>query len=181
MRRFLCPIMILLALLLSISCAGATEGNENEEILSPLSMDASIDPSYGVGTSNTAIFSGIVQKLPYGTHYVYWRPGQYDYRLAYAEGLTLSGAYFTADTVTVVSYRTSNGYNSQATFQVSQESGFTLQAGSYLVYSDLGSYPQLYSREGVDYAKTACVILCSFGLFYLFGHLWSSVRQRRSD
>lgn len=181
MRRFLCPMMILLALLLSVSGALAAEVPEDEEILLPLSMDAAIDSGYGVGTSYTAIFSGIAQKLPYGSHYVYWRSGQYDYHLAYGSDLALSGTTFTADSVTVVSYRISNGYNTQASFLVTEESGFTLQAGSYLVYSDLGSYPQLYSREVADYAKTACVILCSFGLFYLFRALWACVGQRGSD
>ena len=173
--------MALLVLMLTVSFAAAAGEGNDEEILSPLGLAASIDPGYGVGTSNTAIFSGIAQKLPYGCHYVYWRSGQYVYSLAYSEALALSGSRFSADTVTVVSYQTSSGYNSQATFTVSEESDFTLSAGNYLVWSDLGSYPQLYSREGVDYAKTACIILCSFGLYYLFHHLWADIRQRYLD
>lgn len=133
---------------------------------------AAITSNYGVGTSNINIFGPVASKLPYGVHYVYWRDGQYTYRLAYGDDLVLSGSRFTAPEVTVVTYQTNTGTSTQAYFTSVYESNFSLSAGSYLVWSDLGDYPTLYEREVRDYAETACIILCSFGVFYLMRRIW---------
>lgn len=140
---------------------------------------AQIDADYGVGTSNINLFGPIASKLPYGTHYVYWREGQYVYCLAHSDTMELNGSRFTADQATIVRYTTYSGYGgAQANLTSSTERNFSLDAGNYLVWSDLGDYPTLYERGAVDYAQTACVILCSFALYYLFHHLWSDIRQR---
>lgn len=140
---------------------------------------AQIDSDYGVGTSNINLFGPIASKLPYGTHYVYWREGQYVYSLAYSDTMELNGSRFSADQVTIVSYTTYAGYGgAQANLTSESERNFSLDAGNYLVWSDLGDYPTLYERGAVDYAKTTCIILCSFALYYLFHHLWSDIRQR---
>ena len=139
---------------------------------------ASITPSYGVGTSYNSLFSGVVSGLPYGVHYVYYRDGRYDWCLAYSSELVLSGSVFTAPSVTLVTYNTDANYQDQPTYAVSTESDFRLSAGDYLVYSDLGSYPDLYSREGDFYAQLISFILCSFGLFYLFLRLRNAVGRR---
>lgn len=139
---------------------------------------ASITPSYGVGTSYNSLFSGVVSGLPYGVHYVYYRDGRYDWCLAYSGDLVLSGGVFTAPSVTMVTYNTDTDYRDQPSYSVSTESDFRLSAGDYLVYSDLGSYPDLYSREGDFYAQLISFILCSFGLFYLFLRLRNAVGRR---
>lgn len=139
---------------------------------------ASITPSYGVGTSYNSLFSGVVSGLPYGVHYVYYRDGRYDWCLAYSSELVLSGSVFTAPSVTLVTYNTDTNYRDQPTYAVSTESDFRLSAGDYLVYSDLGSYPDLYSRVGDFYAQLISFILCSFGLFYLFLRLRNAVGRR---
>lgn len=139
---------------------------------------ASITPSYGVGTSYNSLFSGVVSGLPYGVHYVYYRDGRYDWCLAYSGDLALSGSVFTAPSVTMVTYNTDTDYQDQPSYSVSTESDFRLSAGDYLVYSDLGSYPDLYSREGDFYAQLISFILCSFGLFYLFLRLRNAVGRR---
>ena len=139
---------------------------------------ANITPSYGVGTSYNSLFSGVVSGLPYGVHYVYYRDGRYDWCLAYSGDLALSGSVFTAPSVTMVTYNTDTDYQDQPSYSVSTESDFRLSAGDYLVYSDLGSYPDLYSREGDFYAQLISFILCSFGLFYLFLRLRNAVGRR---
>lgn len=166
---------------MSFSSSYAAENevyNGEQEVLDGIEPYASIAEDYGVGTSNTAIFGPVASKLPYGTNYVYWRNSQYQYCFAYSADLQLSGTTFSAPDAVVVTYTTSTGYNSQATFTTASESNFILNAGNYLVWSDLGDYPILYERGEVDYAKTACIILCSFGLYYLFHHMWADIRQR---
>lgn len=139
----------------------------------------SISGNYGVGTSNVAIFEGVVSKLPYGVHYVYWRDGQYAYHLAYGRELTLTGNRFSAPQVQMVTYSTYYGGGGQASFTSSTDNNFSLNAGNYLVWSDLGDYPQLETGKGMrDYAKAACVGLAVFGLYHLFRSFSRSIRGR---
>ena len=37
---------------------------------------------YNLGTTNLTIFSGLVEKVPFGKHYVYWRDSEYRYCFA---------------------------------------------------------------------------------------------------
>ena len=171
-------IMILTAVLLVLPASADEEGGDALADDPGVSVLAGIDSEYGVGTSNTAIFAGVVSKLDYGQHYVYWREGQYLYCLAYSTSLSLAGSRFTADSVQVVQYRSYSGYQSQATFSTYTDSNFSLDAGNYLVWSDLGDYPELYERGAQDYAQLACVILASFGLYYLFSQLWQCLGRR---
>lgn len=202
LRRALC--LTILAVVLSVWAVAAEEqlpadeeaAIETEAPVEPLDViemevqDASGDvvrvavpyvsilPSYGVGTSYNSLFSGVVSGLPYGVHYVYYRAGRYDWCLAYSSELELSGSTFTSPSVTLVTYDTESDYQDQPTYVVSTESDFSLSAGNYLVYSDLGSYPDLYSREGDHYAQLISFILCSFGLFYLMVRLRRAVGLR---
>lgn len=157
------------------------EGVSDGDVVTVVVPYASISSSYGIGTSNISIFGPIASKLPYGVHYVYYREGQYDYCLAYSSDLVYENGRFTADSATVVTYSTYTSGGGQAHFTVSEERNFSLSPGNYLVWSDLGDYPTLYERGGEDYAKTACVILASFGIYYLFERLWHSIRQRYFD
>lgn len=141
----------------------------------------SIDPEYAVGSSNLTIFQGVAERLPYGVHYVYWRNGRYEYCMAYGNTLSVSGSNFTGSNCTVITYYTYTGNGTQATWNTASVSNFSLNASSYLVWSDLGDYPTLYDRGGVDYVKTVCIILCSFALYYLFHHMWGDIRQRYLD
>ncbi len=153
-------------------------GELSEVLLADIEPLADISPGYGVGTTNLSIFQGVAKKLPYGVHYVYYRESQYEYCLAYSRDLSLAGSRFTAPTATVVTYYTYTGGNSQPSFSVAEQSGFSLSAGSYLVWSDLGDYPSLYERGPEDYAKLTCVMLAAMQLFYLWCSLYTSIRQR---
>lgn len=157
------------------------EGVSDGDVVTVIVPYANISSSYGVGTSNISIFGPIASKLSYGVHYVYYREGQYNYCLAYSSDLVYEDGVFSSETATVVTYNTYSGSSGQASFSVSTERNFTLSPGNYLVWSDLGDYPTLYERGGEDYAKTACIILASFGIYYLFERLWHSIRQRYLD
>lgn len=139
--------------------------SSNMEYLPQTASYGSISDSYGVGTSYTAIFAGVARKLPFGVNYVYWREGPYEYCFAYGADLDFSGTTFRADYVDVITYNTNSSYNEQATFTVSSEYGFSLSAGNYLVWSNLGHYPTL--EDGRDIiAETTLFVLVGFGIFY---------------
>lgn len=137
-----------------------------------------IDSDYGVGTTNVTLFTGFVHDLDFGEHYLYWRNSRYEYCMAISSSLVCNGSLFTASDAVVITYSTNTAYAGQAILSRQSVSGFSLDAGNYLVYSDLGNYPRLTERRSQDYAKTACVILCSFMLYYSFHHLWADIRQR---
>lgn len=141
----------------------------------------SISGSYGVGSSNVSIFAGVVSKLPVGDHYVYWRDGQYSYVLAHSRELVYEGGRFTAPQVQLVTYYTYTGSSGQATYSQSTDSNFTLSPGNFLVWSDLGDYPQLETGKGErDYVQAAVFALAVFFVFGRFTALWRSIRGRDS-
>ncbi len=124
---------------------------------------AAVNDSYGVGTSNVTIFSGIARKLPPDVNYVYWRDGRYDYRLAYGRDIVLDGSVFSAASpVVVVSYLTNSSYSEQPVFSVVTDSSFHLNASNYLVYSNLGDYPCL--DDGRDSNAQIISMSCVVGL-----------------
>lgn len=145
---------------------------ENEvELLS--SYDAAGD--YNLGTTNVAIFEGLVAKVPFGDNYVYWRDGQYSYKFAYGD-LSLEGTTFSGNgNITVISYDTNgSSYNSYYTYDVSSDSNFRLSASNKLVYSDLGCYPGLGEKEVIEYGAITAFTAFGAVLFALFDRLRSA-------
>ena len=146
------------------------EGASLEHISENSVMAAPINPDYGVGTSNSAIFAGLARKLPYGVNYVYWREGRYTYVFAYGRDLELVGTTFRANSVDTVTYNTNSAYDGQATYVYGSESNFSLSANNYLVWSNLGHYPTL--EDGRDTcAQTTLFVLVGYGLFYLLSRI----------
>lgn len=107
--------------------------------------------------------------------YVFFRSGQYTYTLVVGD-ISLEGTTFTA-TDTIKNYTidtTSNsGYGSSVyNYFVTDESGFSLDVGSNLIYSNLGSYPRLTERGEYYELFTAfllCLALCLYALRSVLG------------
>ena len=86
--------------------------------------------------------SDVIPKLG-NVHYVLFRSGQYTYRLYYSKDLEYAGnGSFRASEADCLVYDTR-----YYTWTEEAESDFSLSAGNYLVYSDLGGYPMLSSGE----------------------------------
>lgn len=146
-----------------------------EALIAPLSnYDQS--SQYPVGTQNISIFSGLVSKVPWGQHYVYWRDGQYSYRFAYGD-IELTGTTFKGD-VTIVTYSQPGGSGSYYTWNTVKDSSFTLSAGNRLVYSDLGDYPGLSDREVLKNVEALLLVVTGSCLFALFERLRRSCFRR---
>ena len=134
---------------------------------------------YNLGTTNLAIFEGVVEKVPFGQHYVYWRDSEYRYCLAVGP-LTVSGTNFSsAEPVTVYSYeRIYSSGNSYYTWSVSTDDSFSLSCGSRLVYSDIGGYPAISGREVIKYDAVTAYCAVGVVLFALFDRLRRSCFRR---
>lgn len=121
------------------TASDATASNADYGIML-LSAHAPYDGS--MSTSVVTYMSDVVQKLG-NVHYVLFRSGQYQYRLYYTRDLVYSGSgNFSADQVDYILYDTRN-----YSWQSGSEYDFSLNAGSYMIYSDLGNYPMLGSSD----------------------------------
>ena len=127
---------------------------------------------YNLGTTNLTIFEGVVEKVPFGHHYVYWRDGEYRYCLAVGP-LTVSGTTFSsAEPVTVYTYeRHYSSGDSYYTWSVSTDNVFSLSCGSRLVYSDIGDYPTIAGKEVSRYDAVTAYCAVGVVLFALFDRL----------
>ena len=127
---------------------------------------------FNLGTTNLAIFEGVVEKVPFGYHYVYWRDSEYRYCLAVGP-LTVSGTTFSSnEPVTVYTYeRHYNSGDSYYTWSVSTDNVFSLACGSRLVYSDIGDYPTIAGKEVSRYDAVTAYCAVGVVLFALFDRL----------
>lgn len=127
---------------------------------------------YNLGTSNLTIFEGVVEKVPFGHHYVYWRDSEYRYCLAVGP-LTVSGTTFSsAEPVKVYTYeRIYSGGDSHYEWSVSTDNVFSLSCGSRLVYSDIGDYPSIAGKEVSRYDAVTAYCAVGVVLFALFDRL----------
>ena len=134
---------------------------------------------YNLGTSNLTIFEGVVEKVPFGHHYVYWRDSEYRYCLAVGL-LTVSGTTFSSsEPVTVYTYeRHYSSGDSYYTWTVSTDNVFSLSCGSRLVYSDIGGYPAISGREVNKYDAVTAYCAVGVVLFALFDRLRRSCFRR---
>lgn len=135
---------------------------------------------YNLGTTNLAIFEGLVEKVPFGKHYVYWRDSEYRYCFAVGP-LTVSGTNFSSiEPVTVYSYeRIYSSGNSYYTWSVSTDDTFSLSCASRLVYSDIGGYPAISGREVSKYDAVTAYCAVGVVLFALFDRLRRSCFGRK--
>ena len=134
---------------------------------------------YNLGTTNLAIFEGVVEKIPFGLHYVYWRDSEYRYCLAVGPLTVSAGIFSSSEPVTVYTYeRHYSSGDSYYTWSVSTDASFSLTCGSRLVYSDIGGYPAISGREVNRYDAVTAYCALGFVLFALFDRLRRSCFSR---
>ena len=114
-------------------------------------------------------------KLGFREHYVASRTSQYDYIFAYGEKLTYSGGRFTGTGITVITWNTYN----YGTYSFGYQSTFSLNPGSYLVYSDLSDvYPSLADSAGFT-LRQILILLTAFILGIVIDHMYQVRKIRR--
>ena len=134
---------------------------------------------YNLGTTNLAIFEGLVEKVPFGHHYVYWRDSEYRYCFAVGP-LSVSGSTFTSsEPVTVYTYERNTSGSSYYTWSVRTDNVFSLSCGSRLVYSDIGNYPTIAGKEVSKYDAVTAYCAVGVVLFALFDRLRRSCFSSR--
>lgn len=153
---------------------------EVETLSQEVAVLSSAVSDYNLGTSNLTIFEGVVEKVPFGHHYVYWRDSEYRYCLAVGP-LTVSGSTFSsAEPVTVYTYeRIYSSGDSHYEWSVRTDNVFSLSCGSRLVYSDIGDYPTIAGKEVSRYDAVTAYCAVGVVLFALFDRLRRSCFGRK--
>lgn len=148
----------------------------------PISEDEGIDlyasynTYYGsISSTYLEFMRGFLPKLSFKEHYVASRTSQYDYIFAYGEDLSFNGSRFIGSDVTVVTWNTYNN----GTYSTGVQSSFSLNPGSYLVYSDLSKvYPSLADTAGFT-LRQILILLTMFFLGIIVDHMYQVRKIRR--
>lgn len=137
---------------------------------------ANYNTYYGsISSTYLEFMRGFLPKLGFREHYVASRTSQYDYIFAYGEKLTYSGGRFTGTGITVITWNTYNN----GTYSSGYQSSFSLNPGSYLVYSDLSDvYPSLADSAGFT-LRQILILLTAFILGIVIDHMYQVRKIRR--
>lgn len=160
-RKSLGCTLLLLALSCALSCSAAA---------------LSVYPEGNISSTYVTMFEGLVGKISPLDDYVFFRSGQYEYTFVYGD-LSLGGSNFSGSDVDVVQVSYSSGYNATYDYTTSSLSSFTLNAGSTLVYSNLGSYPIL--GEVVSYEIIQAVLFCIIALCLFIRPIFAFVLRNK--
>lgn len=137
----------------------------------PLQAQASTYSPYNdgnIGTTQLQYFRDIVSNIGINDSYVASRTDRYKYQLfvgdiKYSNGQFLSNQQ--GSVITVYTINTDTNSFGTYTYSVSTDNNFTFNASNYLVYSNLGDYPQLEERSVIYEFSTffiiAVVALCA--------------------
>lgn len=144
----------------------------------PFDIDfySSYDTYYGsISTTYLEYMRGFLPKLRFNQHYVASRVSQYDYIFAYGRGLDFDGSVFSGTNITVVTWNTRNN----GSYGVTVEDSFSLNPGSFLVYSDLSViYPTLADLSGFT-MRQVLILLSIFCLCLTIDHMYQVRKIRR--
>lgn len=148
----------------------------------PFFEDDSIEPYssyntyYGsIGSTYLEFMRGFLPKLGFKEHYVASRTSQYDYIFAFGEDLIYSGGRFSGIDITVITWNTYNN----GSYSSGVQSSFSLNPGSYLVYSDLSDfYPSLADSSGFT-LRQILILLTMFILGIVIDHMYQVRKIRR--
>ena len=137
-------------------------------LLMSVAMQAHADTVYPDGNINTSYlqyFKDVSPKIGINDDYVFYRSGQYEYKLITGE-LDYDGGYFFGSNVKSLTLSLTNAYSSSYIWTSEALTSWDLTTSGYMVYSNLGDYPELIERG--DYLATASIILLVIGFFAFY-------------
>lgn len=123
---------------------------------------------YDGNPSNTYIqyYRDILSGIPITKNYVVFRSGQNQYVMVVGD-LVHNNGLFTSDAeCSVYTMETSGNYNSYYSYNIDTIDSFYLDAGDKIIYSDLGTYPQLEER-GAKYEILTAILIVAVCVGYV--------------
>ena len=126
-----------------------------------------------LSTTYTTYFKDIISGAKFTDNYVAFRSSQYEYNLVVGELEYNNGVISLVGDICKEYrfYSTSTNYNSQYRYSVDTLSEFSLNTDNYILYSDVGDFPQLVER-GAKYEMFTTLLLCIVLLCIVFGRFF---------
>ena len=130
---------------------------------------------YDGSFSNTYVtyFRDILSNVSIFENYVCFRSGQYEYKMLVGDLQYQDNQFLIPDVATVYTFNTVSGFSSSHTFKVSEiKSSRVLNENNYIIYSNMGDYPELESRGDrfetlqTVIIVTACMCVVLRSIFY---------------
>lgn len=138
------------------------EQEEQENELALYSVSGSPYPGT-VSSTYLDYFAGIADKLKYSEHYIAFRASQYEYYMAWGEGLTYDGSQFRGSALSYCRIYTGSG-SSNMTVTFGSDT-FYLTPGTGFVYSDLDHFASL-TEGGTGIESLALLFAVGFAVVY---------------
>lgn len=124
-------------------------------------------------------FRDMCVNIKFDDDYVLFRSGDNDYTMIVGD-LTYENKIFNGNNCIgyTITNNTSGGYGSTYhSISTSTETNFSLSVGDYIVYSNLGNYPDIMTEEGY-YAKVTLIVVCVIGLCMFIGRIFAFVLRK---
>lgn len=130
-----------------------------------------------ISSNYITLLRDLVGKVDPFADYVAFRSGQHDYVIISGDIECIAGD-FTGKNCNVVRVVTDPEYSTRYEIYETNEVGIVLSAGSSLVYSNLGAYPDLIDRTSVySFASLVLLLICVF--LYLIRSVFAFTYRRR--
>lgn len=115
-----------------------------------------------ISTTYVQYFEDIVDGETPLTPYVMWRNGQYEYIIAFSDGLkVLNGTFSSNENTRMYSITQTTGTNGRYSLNYSESNNFELTTNKSLLYSSLEGYPSL--NEGSEVFLYAMLVISVVG------------------
>lgn len=129
-----------------------------------------------LSTTYITYFKDILSGTDIRSNYVAFRSGQYSYSLIVGELENNNGVIsLVGEGKEYKFYTTSSNYNSQYYYDVIDLNNFSVNTDNYIIYSDVGDFPELIER-GAKYEILTTILLCCF----VVGYVCRCIFYRRS-
>lgn len=116
---------------------------------------------YNEGNMNTTYityFKDILSGSGFSDNYVAFRSGQYEYTMIVGKLEYNNGVISLSEKGKQYVFNQTGNYYATHNYEVSEISNFSINTGNYIIYSDVGNYPQLIER-GAKYEMLTTLLL----------------------
>lgn len=126
------------------------------------------------------IATDLTNNISVSDDYIFFRSGQYDYTFIYGNIDFTDGVFSSSTYNKIIITTNTSGYNqTRYHYEYSQGSNLSLTTSDYLVYSNLGHYPNLIER-GVYYEYTSLFVFVVVALCMLMRPIFNFVLRFRN-
>lgn len=145
-----------------------------------LSLPCSAATVYQGTISSTYLnyFKDMCVNIKFDDDYVLYRSSENEYTMVVGDLNYENKVFSGSNCVSYTIKNNSSGYTStHHSFIKSTSNSFSLSVDDYLVYSNLGGYPDIITEEGY-YAKVTLIVVCVIGLCMFIGRIFAFVLRK---